>query len=95
MTMFDAQLPEANVRETLSSDQQTLRVCVTQTMSQYFAQVGDQPVTELYELVLSQVEEPLLKVVMDFTRGNQTRAAEILGLNRGTLRKKLKLYNML
>jgi Fis family transcriptional regulator, factor for inversion stimulation protein len=45
--------------------------------------------------VLSQVEAPLLREVMQHTRNNQTRASNMLGLNRGTLRKKLKQYNLL
>jgi Fis family transcriptional regulator len=49
----------------------------------------------LYELVLGEVEPPLLRTVMEYTRGNQSRAAEILGINRGTLRKKLKTYGLL
>ena len=43
---------------------------------------------------MSEVEAPLLESVMDYTRGNVTRAASILGINRGTLRKKLKQYNL-
>lgn len=48
----------------------------------------------MYEMVLRQVEQPLLETVMEHTRGNQSRAAEYLGLNRGTLRKKLRLYDL-
>lgn len=48
----------------------------------------------MYDMVLRQVEQPLLETVMEHTRGNQSRAAEYLGLNRGTLRKKLRLYNL-
>ena len=44
--------------------------------------------------VLGQVEEPLFKVVMNYTNGNQSRASQILGINRGTLRKKLKTYSI-
>jgi len=44
--------------------------------------------------VLSEVEAPLLDIIMQHTRGNQTRAANMLGINRGTLRKKLKKYGM-
>jgi phosphoribosylaminoimidazolecarboxamide formyltransferase/IMP cyclohydrolase len=46
--------------------------------------------TDFYDLVLSEVEAPLLQAVMEYTRGNQTRASQVLGLNRGTLRKKLQ-----
>lgn len=55
---------------------------------------GDRP-GDLYELVLGEVEEPLLQVVMDYTQGNQSQAAGILGINRGTLRKKLKTYSLI
>lgn len=45
-------------------------------------------------MVMSEVEKPLLESVMHFTRGNQTRAAEVLGINRSTLRKKLEQYGI-
>ncbi|MDB9805930.1 Fis family transcriptional regulator, partial [Porticoccaceae bacterium] len=48
-----------------------------------------------YGIVMAEVEPPLLKAVMAYTRQNQSRAAETLGLNRGTLRKKLKQYDLL
>ena len=50
--------------------------------------------SDFYDLVLSQMEAPLLQAVMEYTRGNQTRASQMLGLNRGTLRKKLKRYDI-
>ncbi len=46
-------------------------------------------------MVLSEVEAPLLEVVMDYANHNQTKASQLLGLNRGTLRKKLKQYGLL
>jgi len=52
-------------------------------------------VSGVYEMVLAEVEAPMLETVLEYTRGNQTLAAEVLGLNRGTLRKKLKRYDML
>lgn len=73
----------------------TLRACVEQTLQNYFAQLDGTDVTDVYQMVLSEVEAPLLQVVLEHTQGNQSRAAEILGLNRGTLRKKLKDYNLL
>ena len=54
---------------------------------------GTQP-NNLYELVLRQVEQPLFEAILEHTKGNQSRAAEMLGLNRGTLRKKLRSYNL-
>ena len=49
----------------------------------------------LYQLVMREVERPLFEAVMDYADGNQSEAAEILGINRGTLRKKLKTYKLL
>ncbi len=74
---------------------QTLREYVEIAMKDYFDQLEGQPVIDLYELVISEVEAPLLEAVMTYTRGNQTKASVALGLNRGTLRKKLKKYGML
>ena len=54
---------------------------------------GTQP-HDMYELVLRQVEQPLLEAILEHTKGNQSKAAEYLGLNRGTLRKKLRTYNL-
>ena len=64
-------------------------------LNQYFANLnGDRP-GDLYDLVIGEVERPLFKVVMDYTQGNQSQAAGILGINRGTLRKKLKSYSLI
>ncbi|MBF0751469.1 MULTISPECIES: DNA-binding transcriptional regulator Fis [unclassified Pasteurella] len=71
-----------------------LRDSVKQALRNYLSQLDGQDVNDLYELVLSEVEHPMLDMVMQYTRGNQTRAANMLGINRGTLRKKLKKYGM-
>ncbi|UCE88574.1 MAG: DNA-binding transcriptional regulator Fis [Pseudomonadota bacterium] len=71
-----------------------LRECVSVALSNYFAQLEGHPPGELYEMVLQEVEQPLLQAVLQFTGGNQTQAAQILGLNRGTLRKKLRQYDL-
>ena len=75
--------------------QHTLRESVEVAMENYFSQLDGQKVVDLYELVISEVEAPLMEAVMEYTRGNQTKASVAMGLNRGTLRKKLKKYNML
>lgn len=54
---------------------------------------GTQP-TNMYELVLKQIEQPLFEAILEHTKGNQSKAAEFLGLNRGTLRKKLRTYDL-
>ena len=73
----------------------TLRDSVEHALENYFSQLDGAPVTDVYQLVLNEVEAPLLEKVMDYTNDNQTRASAMLGLNRGTLRKKLKQYGLL
>ena len=72
----------------------TLRESVEIAMKNYFSQLEEQQPVDLYNLVLAEVEAPLMESVMRFTRGNQTKASIVLGLNRGTLRKKLKAYGL-
>jgi Fis family transcriptional regulator len=74
---------------------QSLRDSVAEAMQRYFADLDGQDTRDLYELVMAEVEPPLLSAAMNYTRQNQSRTAEILGLNRGTLRKKLKQYDLL
>ncbi|NJN46163.1 MAG: DNA-binding transcriptional regulator Fis [Candidatus Competibacteraceae bacterium] len=71
-----------------------LRIQVQLALQDYFRQLGEQAPANLYKLVMEEVEQPLLESAMRYTRGNQTRAAEILGINRSTLRKKLKHYHL-
>lgn len=78
-----------------STQNQSLRACVESTMENYFRHLDGQAVSDIYNMVLAEIEAPLLEVVMKNTRQNQTKASEILGLNRGTLRKKLKQYGLL
>ena len=69
--------------------------CVTLSLEGYFDHLGDERPTNLFDFVMKEVEAPMLKLVMERTSNNQSQAAEILGLNRGTLRKKLKQYDLL
>lgn len=73
----------------------SLREAVEYSMEQYFGQLGEDDVTGLYELVLNEIEGPLLEAVLNHTGSNQSKASIILGLNRGTLRKKLKQHGLL
>ncbi len=77
------------------AQQQSLRACVEQAMENYFKHLDGQSVSDVYEMVMAEVEAPMLEIVLKYTRHNQTRAAQVLGLNRGTLRKKLKQYGLL
>lgn len=71
-----------------------LRAQVQAALQDYFNQLDGHMPCNLYKLVLKEVEPPLLETVMQHARGNQTKAAEILGINRSTLRKKLKQYGI-
>ena len=72
-----------------------LRETVQRAVENYFAHLDGQPATELYSLVLSEVEEPLLITVMRIAGDNQSVAARWLGMSRNTLRKKLEFYGLL
>ena len=72
-----------------------LAVCVEQSVDQYLTILDSPETANLYELVLEQMEEPLLKRVLKYVRNNQVRAAKLLGISRGTLRKKMKRYGLL
>jgi Fis family transcriptional regulator len=82
-------------KELMASNKKPLRKHTEEALDRYFATLnGDRP-GELYDLVMGEVEKPLFKAVMDYTHGNQSQAAGILGINRGTLRKKLKCYSLI
>src|SRR5580692_10646031 len=85
----------SNSAFTVAHKNQPLHDSVRQALENYFQQLKGQVPSNLYELVLAEVEVPLLEAVMEYTKGNQSRAAILLGLSRGTLRKKLKIYGML
>jgi len=72
-----------------------LRDSAHEAIHYFLSQLEGQGCTQLYDMVLAQVEEPLLRAVMTHTQGNQSKASTMLGLNRGTLRKKLRQYNLL
>ena len=63
-------------------------------MQQYFEDLNGETPNNLHNFFISEVEKPFLEVVMKHVNGNQTRAADMLGINRNTLRKKLKTYNL-
>ncbi len=72
-----------------------LRACVQSALDLYFMDLDGHEADGVYGMVVGQVEQAMLESVMQHTRSNQTRAAEVLGINRSTLRKKLKLYGLL
>jgi Fis family transcriptional regulator len=67
---------------------------VKSSLDQYFKDLDGEPPHALYDMVLVCIEKPLLEYTMQYAGGNQSKAAEILGLNRNTLRKKIQQYNI-
>ena len=75
-----------------SALQPALRECVARAVRRYLQDMDGRTPDGLYELVLQEVEGPLLREVMGWAGGNQSRAAAALGINRATLRKKLAAH---
>ncbi|MBB5018011.1 Fis family transcriptional regulator [Chitinivorax tropicus] len=71
-----------------------ISTAVKRAMEQYFRDLDGEAPSAIYDMVLACVEKPLLEVVLSHAQGNQTKAAELLGINRNTLRKKLKEYDL-
>jgi Fis family transcriptional regulator len=71
-----------------------LRSLTERALDEYFTTLNGHAPGHLYDLVMREVEEPLFRAVLDYSAGNQSRAADILGINRGTLRKKLRVYGI-
>jgi Fis family transcriptional regulator len=73
---------------------ETIEQCILRSLDEYFANLDGAKPHALHEMVLQAVERPLLKFAMGRTGGNQSAAAELLGINRNTLRKKLTEYQL-
>ncbi|MCP4290122.1 MAG: DNA-binding transcriptional regulator Fis [Gammaproteobacteria bacterium] len=71
-----------------------LRECVRDALNSYFVHLDGHKAAGLYQLVLAEMEQPLLETVMKYAEGNQTKAAALLGISRSTLRKKLTIYQL-
>ncbi len=96
MSMIEPELEESLEQATpRERRKQPLCACITTALERYFNDLDGHHPQKLYEMVIAEVELPMLKVVMKQARGNQCRAAQILGINRGTLRKKLEKYDLL
>jgi len=68
--------------------------CVRRAMDGYFRDLDGEKPCAIYDMVISSVEKPLIEVVLHRVSGNQTLAAQLLGMNRNTLRKKMKAYGI-
>ncbi len=72
----------------------SLSVHIKQMIGQYFSQLNGHEAVDLYAMMISEVEKPLLEATLEHTGHNQTKAAKALGLSRSTLRKKLEQYGI-
>lgn len=73
----------------------TLKQVVRDTLGNYFTNIGDEQPIDFYGILLEEIEKPMLEVLINHTHYNQVKMAQILGISRGTLRKKLKQYGLL
>lgn len=73
----------------------SLSETVSRTLQEYLETLGDHEASNIYRLVVDEVERPMLEIMMRYTHGNQSRAAQCMGINRATLRTKLKRHNLL
>lgn len=82
-------------RDAANSREATLAECVAQSVRRYLDDMGSSEADDVYDLFLKEIELPLLREVMAWADGNQSRAAQTLGLSRATLRKKLNTHGLL
>lgn len=78
----------------LNAKGKSLATLTDEALQTYFHSLNGHRPGALYDLVIGEVEKPLFRAVLNYTDGNQSRAAEILGMNRGTLRKKLRDHRL-
>lgn len=71
-----------------------LEQSVRESLERYFADLGDSQPHDVLAMVINYVERPVLQMALEKTNGNQSKAAEILGITRSTLRKKLQAHNI-
>ena len=82
-------------RNSNNQDRKSLKYQVGLALRRYFKELDGSKATNVFEMVTKEVEKPMLEEVMKFCDGNKTKASKILGINRGTLRTKLKEHKLL
>jgi Fis family transcriptional regulator len=85
---------KAPQKKQIKKSAESIYHCVENALDIYFEDLDGHDPANIYELVLSQTEKPMLEVVLRQAQGNITKSAEMLGMNRATLRKKLKKYDL-
>tara|TARA_B100000767_G_scaffold77046_1_gene73681 strand:+ start:587 stop:832 length:246 start_codon:yes stop_codon:yes gene_type:complete len=77
-----------------SKSKRLLREFVRQEVQEYFKKIDGYPIDKVYRLVIGEVEKPLIEETIKYCKGNQSKASELLGISRGTLRKKMRQYDI-
>lgn len=72
-----------------------IEACVRENLEAYFRDLGGETPHQMHDMLVRLVEKPLLEVVMQHSDGNQSKAAEWLGINRNTLRRKLVEHKLI
>ena len=75
-------------------EENEIAACMRRSLNRYFKDLDGEAPNEIYSMVVSAVEKPLLSYILDRAEGNQTRAADMLGINRNTLRKKMREHGL-
>lgn len=88
---FDTKSVPSATLESVKQDQ-GLQELVYSLVTRFLSENKSKNVNDLYDMILAEVEPPLLQAVMEKRRGNQLQAAKMLGISRGTIRKKLQRY---
>jgi Fis family transcriptional regulator len=88
-------IEDISSREALPNENKSLSDRVRQVLKNYFSQLEGEMPREVYDMLLSEIEMPLLTFLVDYTQNNQVKITKLLGLSRGTARKKLKRYGLL
>jgi Fis family transcriptional regulator len=71
-----------------------LPTCINAKLKRYFKQINGEKASNVLKMVTNDVEPTVIRYVLDFTNQNQSEASRILGINRGTLKKKIELYKL-
>jgi len=77
-----------------ASNENEIEACIRKSIKKYLQDLDGEEPSNIYDMVIHSVEKPLITAVMKHTEGNQTQAARMLGINRNTLRNKIKQYQI-
>jgi len=89
LTLSDLSLPQEEISLSKDLTELSLEEVIRRKLQSYFQQPSGSVPTDLYASIITQIEKPLIELTLEYTGGNQLKAADVLGINRNTLRKKI------